>query len=121
MTKSFASLCLGLALVGCGDQKDFIKDSDSYQVRNELNVTGNIILSFEQVSLYRSITIGATEADRCRAIAQDFSMSQGINLNVASLKLSYEEPSKHCARRNAFKQCETNQYIYTFSCQFNSN
>jgi hypothetical protein len=109
---------LSFVLVACGSSENFLNDSDSYTVQESLDVGGNIVFSFQQVYLFRAIAIDASQTSACAAFAKDHEAKSGVAVIPDSLKLTYEEPVKRCARRNAFKQCETHQYIYTFHCRY---
>jgi hypothetical protein len=111
-------LIFGLIVTACGSQDDFLEDSSEYQVRNDLALSGELVLSFQQVSLYRSISLDVTQSSACEAFAKDHVAKSGTAVVANTLKLSYEDPARRCARRNAFNQCETYQYIYTFQCRY---
>src|SRR6478735_5163582 len=117
----FPQLFIGLTLLAsaCGSNDNYLKDTGTYEVRKDLSVTGNLVLSFQQVFLFRSIAVGEAQSSACEAFAKDHEKRTGIAVVPGSLKVTFDdEPSKHCARRNTLKQCESSQYVYTFYCKF---
>jgi hypothetical protein len=118
MKRLFLLIALSFAFVACGSSENFLQNSESYTVQESLDVAGTINFSFQRVYLYRSISIDASLSSACASFAKDHEAKTGVAVLADSLKLSYEEPVKRCARRNAFNQCETHQYIYTFQCRY---
>lgn len=118
MKLRFFVLILASFASACGSDKDFLKDQDTYEVRSDIGLAGTVTLSFQQVFLYRSISIDESQSSACVRHAADYEAKAEVKLISESLQLSYDQPSKHCARRNTFKQCETYQYIYTFHCRY---
>lgn len=118
MKGTFLIVVLALLSNACGAREDYLKDSGEYQIRNDLAVSGELILSFQQVFLFRSISIGATQSSACESFANDHKLKSGVEVIPGTLKLTYDEPARHCARRNALKQCESYQYVYTFKCNY---
>ncbi len=121
MFRSLFLVSLAVLVSHCGTQNDSSVDANSYQVNEELALTGNFQFKFQESHLYKSITIGAGQAQRCRDIAADFSQQRGVSINPSSLKILHSEPGKHCLRRDALKNCEKYEYIYSFTCQFTAN
>jgi hypothetical protein len=115
-----ALIILALALLGnaCGARDDYLKDSNEYVIRNDLAFNGGLVFSFQQVFLFRSISIDASQSSACQAFAKDHESKSGTAVIPDTLKITYDEPGRHCARRNAFKQCESYQYVYTFHCNY---
>ncbi len=118
MKNIFACAIVAFIVTACGASQDYRSDSESFQVRQDLQAAGSVTLAFQQAFLYRSITIGSPQTSRCQSIATDYSKTSGTEVVKESLKIGYEAPEKHCAKRNFAKQCETHQYVYTFTCQF---
>ncbi|MCX6129650.1 MAG: hypothetical protein NTX25_11370 [Proteobacteria bacterium] len=118
MKKLLLFLAMTSILLGCGDQINRQHDSESYRVRTDLNAAGRVSLSFEQVFLYRDISVGQSQSIRCKEFGKDYEKNSGIAINTEQFKLSFEPPTKHCARRNFAKQCETYQFVFTFICNF---
>jgi hypothetical protein len=114
----FFVLALAVMANACGSNEDFLKNQGGYETQADLAVAGTVTLSFKQTYLYRSITIGTDQSSTCEASAKDYETKSGIALIPESLNMAYDEPGRHCARRNAFRQCETYQYVYTFHCRY---
>jgi hypothetical protein len=115
-----AFIIFALALLGnaCGAREDYLKDSNDYQIRNDLAVNGELVFSFQQVFLFRSISIDASQSSACQSFAKDHESKAGAVVIPGTLKITFDEPQRHCARRNVFKQCESYQYVYTFHCNY---
>lgn len=103
---------------GCGRNEHSLKDSGEYQVRNDLAVADALVLSYQQVFLFRSISVGESQSSTCDLYAKDYQAKAGVTVLPNSLKVTFDEPVRHCASRNAIKQCETHQYVYTFYCRY---
>ena len=119
--KTFIKVLLtALFFTACGSQHDFKHSSDSYQVNQNQNLdaAGKVTLSFEQVSLSKNLAVTEAFTKKCAAFAADYTKASGVEVAPDSLHVTFSEPSKHCARRNAARQCETHQFIYNFSCEY---
>ena len=111
---------MSLLFTACGAQKDFLHNSDTYQVKQEqdLAATSLVTLSFERVSLFKTISLTDTTALRCQQHAADYAAASGIPLETSTLTIDADAKGKHCARRNEARQCQTTQYVYTVNCHF---
>ncbi|WP_141735022.1 hypothetical protein [Oligoflexus tunisiensis] len=107
-----------MTAIACGSREDYLSNSATYQVRNDLALSGELVLSFQQVYLFRSISIDATQSSACETFSKDHETKTGQAVVPGTLKLTYDAPARRCARRNTFNQCETYQYIYTFHCRY---
>lgn len=118
MKNFFKVLTIVLLFTACGAKEDFKPGTSDYQVREELGVTGAISLSFEQTSLSKYMSISEPQARKCAIIAEDYAQVNGVELDATSLTIEADQPSKHCARRNSFRQCETYQFVYSITCRY---
>jgi hypothetical protein len=118
MKSRFFILALTVLANACGSSSSFVRDDSPYAVEQRLGIDGAVVLSYTHAYLYRAIAIDGSQAATCATYARDYGARAGVKLIQESLELTYDAPGRHCARRNAFKQCETYQYIYTFHCQY---